>query len=101
VARSVIKADFGVNNRKRIIYITSGTGNTFTDIANDILNAVGTLPSNMMIEGLHNKSGLRYFSGFLYMGKEYGSFIVQENNGDSYKITINNSVISKQVITTP
>lgn len=100
VAKSVIKADFGVNNKKRIIYIASGTSNSPTDIANDILNAVGTLPSNMMIEGLHNKTGLRYFSGFLYSSKLYGSFIVQENDGRSYLMNINNSVISTHTITT-
>jgi hypothetical protein len=101
MAVSIIKGGFGVNNRKRILNIASGTtGPTYTDIANDILNAVGTLPSNMMIEGLHDNAGIRYFNGFLYRGKTYGSFIVQENYGHSYKITINNGEISKQVITT-
>lgn len=90
------KTDWGKQNRKKVLYLTSDitTGYTPNAVLTDVISNVGTLSTNTMVEGLHNNSGVRYFTGFLYPGKTYGAILILENTGTGYICSINNGVMS-------
>ncbi len=99
MSRSKIKANYSIVNRKRILNV-EGTGYDSNAIMSDILNHVGTLSTNILVEGTHSYNGMRYFTGFLYKEKSHGFLLVGEYTGKSRVIFLKEGVVTSTNLTT-